>query len=318
MFHTPKFKLDFLLWEKFRSREGNQNKSHDTTSLLLEDTKIPSQNVNQNSLKDTPTLIKRSHADVLVKRNKVINEGANEVKSVEETKTDERNITDNRAMRNKNKVKREEKRDGSLEKIDLKKIYSQILEEEQSRSGDRNKPTPPIISTNSSQLKNDSGFSLIEDNIFSTQDKEFLSVLEELQNAKVSNNIDSTTRHPTACKPGENTVPLGSAQNINTSFAYPRYGVTSEGRLEWYFYSDTVFNLGRKILTDPEIRILEKELDFVSIQNKINEPELTTNFEEFCRRMRTRRHFRNESTPEFSETPVFFTKMYLEITYGSP
>ena len=47
---------------------------------------------------------------------------------MEETKIDERNITDktdNRARRNKNKVKRKEKKDGSLEKIDLKKkIFS--------------------------------------------------------------------------------------------------------------------------------------------------------------------------------------------------
>ena len=114
-----------------------------------------------------------------------------------------------------------------MEKIDLKKMYSHLLEEEQSRSGDRNKSTPSIISTNSSQLKSDSGFSPIEQNIFSTHEKEFLSVLEQLQNANVSNNIDSTTRHPTACTPGENTVPLESAQNINTSFAYPRYGATS-------------------------------------------------------------------------------------------
>ena len=116
-------------------------------------------------------MIKRSYADVLVNRNEVVNEGANEVKSVEKTKIDQRNITDNRAMRNK--VKREEKRDGSLEKIDLKKIYSQLLEEEQSRSGDRNKSTPPNISTNSSQLKNDSGFSPIEENIFLHKTKSF-------------------------------------------------------------------------------------------------------------------------------------------------
>ena len=192
------------------------------------------------------------------------------------------------------------------------------MEEEQSRSGDRNKSTPPNISTNSSQLKNDSGFSPIEENIFSSQDKEFLSVLEELQNGNVSNNIDSTTRHLTACTPGENTVPLKPAQNINTYFGYPRYGVTREGRLQGCFCSDTVFNLSRKVLTDTEIRILEKGLDFAPIQNKINEPELRTDFEEFCRRMRTRWHFRNEPTPEFSETPVFFTKTYLETTYGSP
>ena len=45
------------------------------TSLLLEDTKMPSQNVNQNSLKDTPILIKRSYADVLVNGNEVVNKG---------------------------------------------------------------------------------------------------------------------------------------------------------------------------------------------------------------------------------------------------
>ena len=72
-------------------------------------------------------------------------------------------------------------------------------------------------------------------------------------------------------------------------------------------------------MTDTEIRILEKGLDFAPIQNKINEPELRTDFEELCRRMRTKWHFRNEATPEFSETPVFyFTQIYLETTYGSP
>ena len=197
-------------------------------------------------------------------------------------------------------------------------MYSHLLEEEQSRSGDRNKSTPSIISTNSSQLKSDSGFSPIEQNIFSTHEKEFLSVLEQLQNANVSNNIDSTTRHPTACTPGENTVPLESAQNINTSFAYPRYGATSEGLLEGYFCSYTVFNLSRKDLTDTEIRILEKGLDFAPIQNKINEPELRTDFKDFCRRMRARWHFRNEPTPEFSETPVLLLKSTWKPPMGHP
>ena len=51
--------------------------------------------------------------------------------------------------------------------------------------------------------------------------------------------------------------------------------------------------------------MLEKGLDFAPIQNKINEPELRTDFEEFSRRMRTKWHFRYEPTAEFSETPVF-------------
>ena len=89
--------------------------------------------------------------------------------------------------------------------------------------------------------------------------------MEELQTANVSNNINSATRHPMACTPGENTVPLESAQNINNSFACPRYGVRSKGHLEGYFCSDTVFNLSQKVLTDTDIRILQKGLDFVPI-----------------------------------------------------
>ena len=101
-------------------------------------------------------------------------------------------------------------------------------------------------------------------------------------------------------------MPSESAQNVNTSFAYPRYGVTSEGHLEGYFCSDAIFNLSWKVLTDTEIRILEKGLHFAPIQNKIQEPELRPDFEEFYHRMRTRWRFRNERTLEFSETPVFF------------
>ena len=81
-------------------------------SLLLElNIKLPNQNVNQNSLKNTPTLIERRYEDVLVNENKGVNDGANETKAVEQTKIDGRNITDNRAPRDKDKVKREEKKD---------------------------------------------------------------------------------------------------------------------------------------------------------------------------------------------------------------
>ena len=96
-----------------------------------------------------------------------------------------------------------------------------------------------------------------------------MSVLEELHNAKVSNSIDSSIKHPMACTPQEKAVPLESHQNTNTSFAYPRYGVTSKGHLEGYFCSDTFFNLSRKVLTDTEIWMLEKRLDSAPIQNKI-------------------------------------------------
>ena len=73
---------------------------------------------------------------------------------------------------------------------------------------------------------------------------------------------------------------------------------TEQCRLTGKFVSDTVFNISNKILSDTEIRILEKGLDFASIQNKINEPELRRDFKELCPRMALRWPFRNEPTPE--------------------
>ena len=55
-----------------------------------------------------------------------------------------------------------------------------------------------------------------------------------------------------------------------------------------YFYSEMVFNLSRKILTDTEIKILEKGLDFAPVQRKINEPEIRSDFEEISKRVRTK------------------------------
>ena len=63
--------------------------------------------------------------------------------------------------------------------------------------------------------------------------------------------------------------------------------VASEGRLSDAF-AQRLFNLSRKILTGTEIKILEKGLDFAPAQRKINELELRSDFEEFCRMVRTK------------------------------
>ena len=54
------------------------------------------------------------------------------------------------------------------------------------------------------------------------------------------------------------------------------------------------------------IKILEKGLDFAPVQRKINELELRSNFEEFCRRVRTKWYFCNKPTPDFSN--VYYVK----------
>ena len=102
---------------------------------------------------------------------------------------------------------------------------------------------------------------------------------------------------------------LESIQNMNDPLnSRKQVSVVSEGRLSGYFCSKTVFNLSRKIPTDTEIKILEKGLDFAPVQRKNNEPELRSDFEEFCRRVRTKWHFWNEPTPDFSNVPYVKSK----------
>ena len=55
-----------------------------------------------------------------------------------------------------------------------------------------------------------------------------------------------------------------------------------------------VFNLSQRVLSEIEIQVLEKRLDFAPIQKSINGPELRKDFEEFLWRMRIRWNFRDQ------------------------
>ena len=57
---------------------------------------------------------------------------------------------------------------------------------------------------------------------------------------------------------------------------------------------------------------------FLHIYIYTNEPELKQDFEEFCRTVRLKWHFRNEPTPEFNTTPAFNPKSTWKPPNGSP
>ena len=140
--------------------------------------------------------------------------------------------------------------------------------------------TPPNVCADTSLSRNSSNFvSETEPVMLSTQDMEVLEILEELENNA----------------------------NANFTGCEHKYN-TDDSRMKGYFCSDTVFNLSNKVLTEDEIKVLEKGLDFAPIQRKVNEPELRQDFENFCRRMRIKGHFRNEPSDNFSERPAFSPK----------
>ena len=71
-------------------------------------------------------------------------------------------------------------------------------------------------------------------------------------------------------------------------------------RIEGYFCSKSVFNLGKKVL--------EKGLGFAPTPTKINEADLRADFNEFARKMRCKCFFHNMPTENFSEAPAFHVK----------
>ena len=130
-------------------------------------------------------------------------------------------------------------------------IYKDMLFSEQINSSGM-VSAPPVLNTDTSTSHNASNSSIRStcasaDLSLDTQDEEILNILEGLQ---------------------------GSANQ--------RVECTEQCRLAGNFVSDTVFNLSNKVLSDTEIRVLEKGLDFAPTENKLNEPELRRDFEEFC------------------------------------
>ena len=104
---------------------------------------------------------------------------------------------------------------------------------------------------------------------------------------------------------GSGKASQGIKEHVNECFL--NINVTSESRLTGQFSSETIFNLSDRVLTDAEIKILEKGLDFAPLQCKINEPELKQDFKDFCRSMRLKWYFLDE-WQQFSETPAFSAK----------
>ena len=109
--------------------------------------------------------------------------------------------------------------------------------------------SPPKISTHTSLSGNTSKVLCTSENL-DNQDFEFLNILEDL--LKSSDDIE---------KPVER-----AEGKINDSTQNKTSVTTNESRFSGYFCSESVFNLSNRVLSDAEIGILEKVLDYAPIQ----------------------------------------------------
>ena len=141
----------------------------------------------------------------------------------------------------------------------------------------------------------------LESDVLSANDEDLVNILANLGETEI--NISHINENSNDMN---NTELGGSITTDEPSTS--RATLTDEGRLSGVFCSKSVFNLSHKILTEIEIKVLEKGLDFAPVQRTLNEPELRKDFEEFRRRMRCKWHFRNEVSETFSEIPAFRPK----------
>ena len=94
--------------------------------------------------------------------------------------------------------------------------------------------------------------------------------------------------------------------------------LSNNDRLVGHFTSENVFNLSHKILSETEIRVLSKGLQFLPTSFKIDEVDLRKDFNEFSRRMRNKWHLRDNATADFSEIPAFRPKSTWTPPKGCP
>ena len=217
------------------------------------------------------------------------------------------NITDNSGLNYKTKsdngtTPKRNKKDlrstvqkSTMSKQELKSVCHLLLSEDSLTA----EPRPPVLIADTSISDNTSAPSNREEpreeiqnhnNSVSDLDEELLSVLINLTNAE-----------PGAQQEIGNPIVKSEVLSTKTT-------VTDEGRFQGSLCSKTVFSLSQRVLSEIEIQVLEKGLDFAPIQKSINEPELRKDFEEFSRRMRIRWNFRDQPSEDFSDKPAFRPK----------
>ena len=146
-------------------------------------------------------------------------------------------------------------------KVALESIYDRLAE---ASSFSEDPPSPPNLFSDASAVQNSSSSVNISEGL-DEDDNEFLNILNQFLNISDEASVTSNVHR----------------NSLDTFMHRKKNVTTTDKRLPGHFYSETIF----KLLTDAKIKVLEKGLDFASIQKKLNG---------FCRRMRLRQHFRSK------------------------
>ena len=248
--------------------------------LLLQETSVIEKQLNEEINSDISTFFPKDnfelHKNKIINNNKSYSQTLRKRRERKWEKFENRNVKKN--IRSTKIVKTTSNKLTSEEKFNTKRTSKQKTYAEVLKSTTKRK---------SGETFTDKDQSLLDTLLSLPEDEEII----------VSNIPDTNdTEYDMSCEPISENVLRQDERD------------TREERLKGRFISETVFNLSKKVLTEIEVQVLEKGLDFAPVQASINETQLRNDFGEFCRRMRLKWHFRNEPSENFSETPAFKPK----------
>ena len=83
--------------------------------------------------------------------------------------------------------------------VDFQEIYHDLLDREKRESVEDLNISPPEICTNSSEMRNDLAFNASGKDIFISQDKEYLLLLEKIQNSSTCEKLEEDAWFPHVC-----------------------------------------------------------------------------------------------------------------------
>ena len=75
--------------------------------------------------------------------------------------------------------------------------------------------------------------------------------------------------------------------------------------MEGKFVSQNVFNLSNRVLTENEIKVLDRRLNFVPTPEKPDRLQIKNDLEKLQRDIKLRMFYQNDLSPSISETPAF-------------
>ena len=127
-----------------------------------------------------------------------------------------------------------------------------------------------------------------------SNDTTLLNILESLlaDNTEAKQPIDLEARQS-----------IGESSNKN----YPENNAETPNnkRMEGKFVSQNVFNSSDRVLTENEIKILDKGLSFVPTPEKLDRLQIKNDLEKLGRDIKMTMLYQNDLSPSFSEKPAF-------------